>query len=119
MLTESLARFRPMTCVECGDERPEPEAIHASFGLTYANYLVLARSKLQSMPDEWQARFVAMLADLHAAFDVEEPYGYRVQAVDAGGRFVRDPIPHYDRGRTRIALASSTRMATIPNGETW
>lgn len=126
------------------------EAIHAWFGLTYANYLVLPRSVLQSMPDEWQKRFVEQLEELHRAFgDLDWPdYDVRVLARephflgmpmvscwDCGGSgrdgdgecetcagegelvdpegsryetaeevgFRADPIPHYNRGRTRLA----------------
>lgn len=91
-------------------------AIHSWFGLTYANYLVLHRTVLQSMPGEWQDRFVALLDDLdHAvsAADIPQPYEYRVQAVDERGRFTKDPVPHYNRGRTRIdALDPDHAMQT-------
>lgn len=33
---------------------------------------------------------------------VPQPYSYRVQAVDHRGRFTQDPVPPYNRGRTRI-----------------
>ncbi len=46
----------------------ERDAIHKHFGLSYANYLVLPRTLLQSMPDEWQARFVALLDEMDTAF---------------------------------------------------
>ena len=79
------------------------EDIHGWFNLTYANYLTLPRTLLQSMPREWQHRFVTCLEELDAAFrHVEYADMYRVQAVDEGGRFAHDPIPHYERGRTRI-----------------
>ena len=35
--------------------------IHWYFGLSYANYLVLPRSVLQSMPIKWQEDFVKLL----------------------------------------------------------
>jgi hypothetical protein len=47
---------------------PEREAVHHWFGLSYTNYLVLPRTLLQSMPDEWQARFVDCLRELDEAF---------------------------------------------------
>jgi hypothetical protein len=141
------------------------EAIHRHFSLSYANYLVLPRTLLQSMPDEWQARFVGLLDDLNDAFQhVPQAEGYKVEAatqcevsdLDEGQRAqlgitedwyrgetppsacspddlaewqaehedpdgpvywrdgeevegdelvmlpVVDPVPHYDRGRTRI-----------------
>lgn len=46
----------------------DDQAIHSFFGLSYSTYLVLHRSLLQSMPGEWQARFVALLEQLRAAF---------------------------------------------------
>lgn len=78
----------------------DAEPIHAWFGLTYSNYLVLHRAVLQSMPDDWQARFVGMLDELRETCDrakLECPNDFRVHVVDARGRFIRDPIPHYRR----------------------
>lgn len=92
-------------------ERADPlqfEAIHTWFNLTYANYLVLPRSVLQSMPDEWQTSFVALLEEM------EEVYGglawpeYAVTVRGPGGRFAADPIPPYNRGRTRVAPCPPT-----------
>jgi hypothetical protein len=81
------------------------EPMHEWFGLTYANYLTLPRSVIQSMPDEWQARLRRCLDDLdEAAGHLDWPYSYRVQPIDERGRFVRDPMPHYQRGRTRVPL---------------
>lgn len=127
------------------------ETIHRWFGLSYANYLVLPRSVLQSMPDEWQHRFVAALEEMSEAFgnldwpsydvrvlkcepeevvpeapcevcdrtgvgaddedcaacgglgDIENYAGRRCETPDEVG-FREDPIPHYNRGRTRIVL---------------
>lgn len=53
------------------------EPIHEHFGLSYAEYLVVNRTLLQSMPIEWQARFVDCLRELDNAFDVGVP-DYRV-----------------------------------------
>jgi hypothetical protein len=98
-------------------ERPTREAIHEHFGLSYAEYLVIPRTLLQSMPDDWQERFVGMLDDLEAAFaHVEQAPHYRVEAGewvytdpseddDPGGpTFLRtgEPVPHYNRGRTYV-----------------
>lgn len=58
------------------------EAVHGWFGLSYANYAVLPRTLLQSMPDAWQARFVALMNELDAAFDhIEQARCYQVQAA--------------------------------------
>lgn len=58
--------------------------IHGWFELSYANYLVVPRARLQSMPVEWQERMVACLEELDAAYvhlDREQPIGagYNVQ----------------------------------------
>jgi hypothetical protein len=42
--------------------------VHASFGLSYSNYLVWPRTLMQSMPEEWQERFAALAGELGAAF---------------------------------------------------
>lgn len=82
------------------------EPVHEGFELTYANYLVLHRTLMQSMPVEWQRRIMTCVEELNEAFGhVPQPYGYLVQARDADGRFVKDPVPHYNRGRTRIEPA--------------
>ncbi len=83
----------------------DDEPIHTWFGLTYANYLVLPRALLQSMPGEWQRRFVACLTELQEACDkadIKPPADYWVRAVDERHRFIADPVPHYNRGRTRL-----------------
>lgn len=128
--------------------------IHGYFGLTYANYLVLQRSLLQSMPVEWQERFTACLNEIDTAISnvgLETPASYdirilkdlpefiteypkcgecddgvldgddcptceghgqlvgknnaehRYQTAEEVG-FTKDPIPHYDRGRTFVEL---------------
>lgn len=46
----------------------EHDAIHKHFGLSYANYLVIPRTFLQSMPDWWQTPFVALLERMEEAF---------------------------------------------------
>lgn len=79
----------------------EWEAIHGWFNLTYANYLVLPRSVLQSMSDEWQSSFVALLGELDQQYGGLDWPDYTVNARH-GGRFIKDPIPHYNRGRTRV-----------------
>lgn len=84
---------------------PAEEPMHEWFGLTYANYLTLPRSVIQSMPAEWQHRLRDLLEDLNeAAGHLDWPYSYRVQAINEQGRFIRDPLPHYRRGRVRVAL---------------
>jgi hypothetical protein len=84
----------------------EGDEIHAWFELTYSNYLVLQRSLLQSMPDSWQARFVGCLEELGDAFGhIEHPDHITVHCRTDHGRFTGDPVPHYNRGRTRVDRA--------------
>ena len=80
------------------------ESIHHWFGLTYANYLVLERTLLQSMPEPWQKRFVECLSELRRAYaHIDFADEFLVQARDARGQFTADPVPKYNRGRTYIA----------------
>lgn len=83
----------------------DDEAVHGFFGLTYANYLVLHRTILQSMHPAWQREFVALLEEAReAARDVP---GYDVEfwvRTREGNRFVPDLVPHYQRGRARVQL---------------
>ena len=60
------------------------EPIHEFFELSYAHYLVLPRSLLQSMPVEWQKRFV--------------------ECLDRFRPIRLDPMRSYERGRRRLRL---------------
>jgi hypothetical protein len=103
-LEDELAELRPLDNKNVSRAcSRDSEPIHLWFNLTYANYLVLARSHLQSMPHWWQERFVACLEELCYAFDDAPSPSYRVNAVDSDTkRFIKDPIPHYNRGRTFV-----------------
>lgn len=46
----------------------ESTDMHTYFGLSYANYLVINRTLLQSMPERWQHAYVALLNELDDAF---------------------------------------------------
>ena len=82
------------------------QPIHEWFGLTYSNYLVLPRSILQSMPVDWQDRFVSCLREADEAVSGmgDMPDQYTVQARDGAGRFIHDDSSDYSRGRRKIAL---------------
>lgn len=85
------------------------ERIHEWFSLSYANFLVMPRSLLQSMPEEWQQRFVACLDEFDEHWDGLPdgymPSSYRVQPTEFGrlGSWKKFRLPHYNRGRTRVA----------------
>lgn len=92
--------------------------IHTHFGLSYAQYLVLPRSVLQSMPEEWQHKFVSLLEELDETEWRELlPEGmYKVEYRDYGCEYdeeteqeefvwrheLRDPFANYDRGRRNV-----------------
>lgn len=95
------------------------DAIHNWFELTYAQYLTIPRSVLQSMPDEWQERFVRCLEELDEAIDWRPKRGqYRVMLsevvedwdegegmyVERWGKELDDPLMDYQRGRRRVPL---------------
>jgi hypothetical protein len=80
------------------------EPLHNWFELTYAQYLTIPRSILQSMPVEWQGRFVKCLEELDERFDWRPHQGrYWVRLKDDRGKFVHDPLMDYERGRRRVA----------------
>lgn len=79
-----------------------PNDIHTWFNLSYANYLTIPRSVLQSMPDEWQRRFVKCLEELNETIDWRQAGTYWVRLKDENGRFVPDEFLDYQRGRRKI-----------------
>ena len=86
--------------------------IHDWFELSYAQYLTVPRSVLQSMPEDWQAKFVALLDEMDDKMDWRPKRGhYWVSLRGNGGRFVsiqNDPLIDYDRGR-RLVPARRTK----------
>lgn len=84
------------------------EPIHLYFELSYAHYLVIARTCLQSMPVEWQKRFVRCLLELDAQIDWRPKAGnYEVTLRREDGKLisiVHDPYNDYERGRRKIPL---------------
>jgi len=114
--------------------------IHQYFGLTYANFLVIHRARLQSMPLEWQQRCTVLLEELQAANaaqpeTVEDPdedpdgvpsytdrHGNRLDGGSHVGVPIPDPVPHYRRAYLPpdedaiAALRSARRQAA---GRSW
>lgn len=78
------------------------EPIHNWFNLTYAQYLTMPRSLLQSMPVNWQRRFVKCLEEFDDHFDwLPESGCYWVKLKDGKGRYAHDPFMDYERGRKK------------------
>lgn len=79
--------------------------IHEWFGLSYAQYLTIPRSVLQSMPQEWQDAFVKCLEELDEKIDWRpQEGGYWVKLKDDKGRYINDPFMDYQRGRRKIEI---------------
>ncbi len=103
--TLTMGDMRQLAAALAGRPLDGREAIHEWFELSYAQYLTIPRSVLQSMPDEWQGRFVRCLRELDDAIDWRPEEGrYWVCLKDERGRYIRDPLMDYERGRRRIPL---------------
>lgn len=103
-------------------ERCDPEAVHSYFGLSYAHYLVLPRLALQTMPAEWQRRFVKCLGELCDAIDFEpEGLEYHVQLRDKSTHKIvalaRDPLNDYRHGRCEYKGPSSSGRTSACEAE--
>lgn len=109
-----------MTADQDENDLVEFDAVHGYFGLTYANHLVLERTLLQSMPDDWQNKFVALLDQMEAAFSgVPRASGWLVLPIDEVAVYeamweFRDSADVWasdeeeDAAYVRIALANRT-----------
>lgn len=79
------------------------EPIHEWFELSRAQYLTVPRSVLQSMPVEWQERFVKCLEELDDTIDWRPQSGcYWVILKDSQGRYMHDDFHDYQKGRRHI-----------------
>ena len=78
--------------------------IHKWFGLSYANYLVIPRSILQSMPTDWQQEFVSLLEKIEEKMNennlIQQP-DYQVTARNRNGKYIKDPYSYYWRQNRR------------------
>ncbi len=105
--------------------------IHTWFGLSYARYLVIPRSVLQSMPNEWQEQFVGLLNELDEKNWVHmlpKKTNYKVELrsydYNDNDRFVwrnkvNDPLMDYNRGRRNVfgsnCLPQATESTELPS----
>jgi hypothetical protein len=87
------------------------DPIHTWFELSYAQYLTIPRSVLQSMPQEWQARFFRCLRELDDTIDWRPKNGQYWVSLRAfpkdgsehgRGVLIHDPLMDYQRGRRRV-----------------
>lgn len=82
-----------------------------AFGLTRASYYVVPRRALQSMPADWQARFVALVNEMHAALPSEALDGDYTVQVRINGRFGKDPMAQY-RHTGPVATTNDVKEST-------
>lgn len=69
--------------------------IWEEFGLTRAAYAVFSRRALQSMPIEWQAKFVALVREAHDYLPEGTFDGEYTVLLREGGKLKRDPMREY------------------------
>jgi hypothetical protein len=90
-------------------------AIHGWFELSYASYLVLPRTMLQSMPLQWQEDFVAHLEELERLMPAWPGHDRSIEVHlrdDNTHRYVSDPLVNYERGRRRLPLKTIDKQET-------
>ena len=74
------------------------EYVHNWFELSYAEYLAIPRTILQSMPNKWQKKFVELMDELDDTFEWRRS-GCWVKFKDRKGRYMEDNLCDYERGR--------------------
>jgi hypothetical protein len=92
--------YKHIPIIDKHSYRSELEPIHTYFELSYAQYIAIPRTVLQSMPVEWQVRFVECMTELDELIDWRQ--NYYVYLRDDKGRFTSDPLADYDRGRRQL-----------------
>lgn len=89
----------------------EPGPVDLAFGLSRANYFVLPRLVMQNMSDEWQRKFLLLVADALDEFRFDAGPGYDVRRRNASGTFAPDPLADYRHGtaprRTQLKQEAS------------
>ncbi len=92
----------------------DDDPIHTWFELSYASYLVLPRSVLQSLPTTLQLQLVDALDAIeeHLYPASVPPYGtYSVNLRDKRGEFIKDPLCQYETGRREVTKEELMRLA--------
>jgi hypothetical protein len=88
--------------------------IHDYFELSYAQYLALPRSVLQSMPQDWQYRLVRLLDELDDKYEWRRE-GTFVNFRNSSGRWMVDELGDYDRGRLHLFPAQVSEITKRHN----
>lgn len=92
--------LRRLSRLDDHTEIPSKTNSDSYFGLTYASWLVLPRTALQSMPEEWQNKFFLLVEELYDCIEFPEPQpdSYEVTARK-DGKFIALNIPPYRHNR--------------------
>jgi hypothetical protein len=85
-------------------------AIHRYFELSYAQYLTIPRTVLQSMPLDWQESFVSKLEEIEEYFPgwLRDGECYFVElhhGCNEDDPVIPDRLADYERGRRRLTPA--------------
>lgn len=83
-----------------------------AFGVSRAAYHVVPRRTLQSMPVEWQARFVALMEEAREALPDEAFPEYQVIRIE-GGKFASDPNRRYRRRALPLRPAGAVQASQV------
>jgi hypothetical protein len=77
----------------------ESEPVSCWFSLTYSSYMVLHRVALESMPAEWQRKFIALIEQMQAELQTDLlPSEFMVKAR-VNGKFITDDWAQYRHRR--------------------
>lgn len=79
--------------------------LHSWFGLSYASFLVLPRSFMQEMPDEWQCKMAELLGEYDSTFKSVEEIDSVLVSARKDNKFTKIPewVTNYRRpNRERI-----------------
>ncbi|WP_243402651.1 hypothetical protein [Stenotrophomonas sp. SPM] len=85
---------------------------HQAFGQSRAAYFVVPRRTLQSMPAEWQERYVSLIAEARTYLPADAFPQYQVIRLN-DGRYAADPHRRYRRAGP-IPLARLALQQTPP-----
>jgi hypothetical protein len=86
------------------------------FGELEATHVVFHRSIIQSMPENWQKRFLALVTELSCTCTrngVPVPK-LVVVAVDEGGKLVADPLADHQHGKRDVFQEAAQHRAKPP-----
>ena len=90
---------------------PGADRLHTWWELTYAQYLTVPRSVMQSMPDTWQYKMAVLLEELDERIDWRPEHGrYYCYLRADNGQFINDPLGDYERGRRRLPLKEKQKV---------